>query len=106
MAKNIGIQLGSDYDLSVRVRRNAQGKITGGLSVGDVTHQNQALLLLAHKGELKEKPTVGVGINDMVNDGDVELWKREITSQLEADGQRVNRLEVSDSGLALEATYV
>ena len=34
----------------------------GSLFVGDVLRQNQALVLSLHKGELKENPSVGVGI--------------------------------------------
>ena len=33
----------------------------GTLALGDTLRQNQALLLLLHKGELKERPSVGVG---------------------------------------------
>jgi hypothetical protein len=103
--KGTGIQLDSNYDLIIQVKYDAQGKIAGGLSTGNVTYQNQALLLLAYKGEFKENPTVGVGINDVCNDGDFWLWKREITTQLEADGQRITRLSLDERGLILEANY-
>jgi hypothetical protein len=103
--KGTGIQLNSDYDLVIQVRRDAQGKIAGGLSIGDVTYQNQALLLRAHKGEFKEHPTAGVGIDGMVNDNDLALWKREIASQIEGDGQRITRLSLDEKGLVLEAHY-
>jgi hypothetical protein len=87
------------------VQRDAQGKIAGGLSIGSVTYQNQALLLLAHKGEYKENPTVGVGIDGMANDSDFALWKREIANQIESDGQRITRLSLGEKGLILEANY-
>jgi hypothetical protein len=103
--KGVGILLDNNYDLIIQVRRDAQGKISGGLSVGDVTYQNQALLLLAHKGEFKENPTAGVGITDMVNDNDFALWKREIANQIEGDGQRITRLSLDEKGLVLEASY-
>jgi hypothetical protein len=103
--KNTGIQLESDYDLAVKVRRDAGGRIVSGLVVGEVTYQNQALLLMAHKGELKEKPLVGAGIGDVVNDHDFSLWKREIIEQIEGDGQRIERLKLDENGLELEARY-
>jgi sulfopyruvate decarboxylase TPP-binding subunit len=105
MGKGAGIQLNGDYDLAISVRRDAMGKIISGLTIGNVVHQTQALLLLAHKGEFKEHPTAGVGINDVVGDNDFNLWKREITAQLEADGQRITRLSIDEKGLILDANY-
>jgi hypothetical protein len=104
--KNIGIQLDSDYDFSIKIKKDKSGKIASGLIVGDVTHQNQALILLAQKGEIKESPTVGVGINDICNDSDFRLWKREITEQIEGDGQQIKKLTVNEKGLFLEAKYI
>jgi hypothetical protein len=103
--KKIGIQLNEDYDLKVQVRRDARGVIVYGLQVGDVTYQNQALILSAQKGEIKASPLTGIGINDICNDNDFSLWKREITEQLERDGQRINKLEISEKGLTLKANY-
>lgn len=103
--KNIGIQLIDDYDLSLKVKKDESGKILSGLIVGDVTYQNQAMILLGQKGEFKESPTVGIGINDICNDSDFRLWKREITEQIESDGQRITKLELNEKGLVLEAKY-
>ena len=103
--KNRGIQLGSDYDLDIKVRRDSAGVILSGLQIGEVTPQNQALILTAQKGEYKENPLVGVGLNDAVNDNEIWLWKREITDQIENDGQRITVLELSASGMKLEAKY-
>jgi len=103
--KKIGIQLNEDYDLKVQVRRDASGVIVSGLQVGDVTYQNQALILSSQKGEIKESPLTGVGINDICNDNNFSIWKREITEQLERDGQRIDKLEINEKGLTLEAKY-
>lgn len=91
-----GIQLNADYDLFVK---------NGKMVLGETTPQNQALILLAHKGEFKEHPLMGVGLPDIVNDHDFNAWKREITEQLEADGQRIDKLELNADGLTLEAVY-
>lgn len=81
-------------DLNVKVTRDSQGLITGGLVVGDVAKQNQAIIIYMHPGEMKEAPQVGVGITSMLLSSEVLLYKHKIREQLEADGFRVNHLEV------------
>jgi hypothetical protein len=103
--KNAGIQLNNDFDLEIQVRKSG-GKIVAGLVVGDVTYQNQAMILTAQKGEFKEAPTVGVGISDICADSDFVAWKREIASQIEADGQRIEKLIVNEKQFVLEARYI
>ena len=103
--KNVGIQINGNYDLNIQVRFDTSGKIISGLVVGDVLYQNQAMLLIAHKGDYKENPLVGVGLPDIVNDSDFAYWRREITQQFETDGQRISRLQLDERGLILEAKY-
>lgn len=91
-----GIQLHTDYDLLI---------VNGALQLGETTPQNQALILGANKGEFKELPMLGVGLADIVNDNDFDSWKREITEQLERDGQRIEKLNINSQGLTLEAHY-
>jgi hypothetical protein len=105
MARNIGIQLNGDYDLDIKVKRDSNGLITQGIVIGDTTYQNQALILECHPGEIKEYPTLGVGLNDVVNDHDFEMWKRSITENLEADGMQISKLDIDNTGLTLEAKY-
>ncbi len=103
-----GIQLISSatgYDLAMNVQRDNQGKVVSGLVLGETTHQNQALILTAHKGEFKEHPTLGVGLQDIINDHDMTMWKRLITDELEKDGMRVDKLTLTEDGLHLEAVY-
>ncbi|MDR3287648.1 MAG: hypothetical protein LBT27_09430 [Prevotellaceae bacterium] len=104
--KNVGIQIGKEYDIAVKVRYDAAGKIISGFVIGDVLYQNQAMLMLAHKGEIKENPLTGVGLNDICNDNNFESWKAEITEQIEGDGQRITKLELNEKGLTLDAKYV
>ena len=77
----------------------------GTLALGDTLRQNQALLLLLHKGELKERPAVGVGISDMLLDNDPIYWRTAIKEQLEMDGQRVSSVKITRTGIQIEATY-
>lgn len=99
-----GIQL-DGFMPSVKVRRGADGRITEGLQVGDTLGQNQALILVLHKGELKERPSTGCGIEDMLLDNDPMYWRSLIREQLEMDGQTVNKVTVTKTGITIDATY-
>ena len=90
-----GIQM-IDYELDIRVVYDDSGKIVAGLCVGDILHQNQALILALHKGDLKDDVSVGVGIDRMILDNDRLTWSREIREQLEMDGQTVESVLVDD----------
>ena len=100
-----GIQL-TDYDLAVDVRRDADGRISGGLVVGDILYQNQALILAFRKGDLKADVSVGVGISRMLLDNERLTWQREIQEQLEMDGQQVSSVEITDREIKIKARYV
>lgn len=99
-----GIQL-MDFAPAIRVRRDEQGKITSGLQVGNTLRQNQALILALNKGELKERPSVGCGIADMLMDHDPLYWRSVIREQLEMDRQRVNSIRITPKGIEIDATY-
>lgn len=95
--KSKGILLDPETgDLQIKVTRDNLGLITGGLVVGDVQSQNQAIIIYMQPGELKEKPTVGVGVSSMLLSSDALLYKHKIREQLEADGFRVNHLEITN----------
>lgn len=99
-----GIQL-IDYEPDIDVVKDADGKIVQGLVVGDVTAQNQALILRIYKGELKENPSIGCGIEDMLLDSDPLYWRTEIREQLEMDGQTVNSIEIGNDSITIDANY-
>lgn len=77
----------------------------GGLVTGETVHQNQALILMLHKGELKERPAVGVGISDMLLDNDPLYWRGVIKEQLEMDGETVNSVKILTTGIQIDADY-
>lgn len=81
-------------DLQIKVTRDSLGLIRGGLVVGDVQKQNQAIIINMHPGEMKEAPQVGVGITSMLLSSETLTYKHKIREQLEADGFRVNHLEI------------
>lgn len=72
---------------------------------GETVHQNQALILMLHKGELKERPAVGVGISDMLLDNDPLYWRGVIKEQLEMDGETVNSVKILTTGIQIDADY-
>ena len=93
------------YDLKLEIKRDATGKIAQGMVLEETTPQNQAMILVANPGEFKEHPAWGVGICNIVNDHDFARWRRKIREQIEADGQRITKLEITETGLTLEAKY-
>ena len=100
-----GIQM-IDYDLDIKVVTDESGRILSGLVVGDILHQNQAMLLLFHKGDLKDDVSVGVGIDRMTLDNDRLTWSREIREQLEMDGQKVEDVKIENNTIKIQASYV
>lgn len=100
-----GIQM-TDYDLDIKVVNDASGRILSGLVVGDILHQNQALILVFHKGDLKDDVSVGVGIDRMTLDNDRLTWSREIREQLEMDGQQVEEVKIENHTIKIKASYV
>ena len=100
-----GMQLGEDYDLVIKVARGADGKIVSGVAVGDILAQNQALIIGCHRGEFKEQPAVGAGISDMLLDHDPLAWRTVIREQLEMDGQTVDEVAVTRTGIRIKAEY-
>lgn len=104
--KNLGIILNpATNDFEIKVVRDSEGKIVQGLHVGDVTKQNTAIILYMQPGELKEQPTVGVGINNMLLDHDYLLYKHKIRQQLNAEGMQVNHLEINGQNIEINASY-
>ena len=99
-----GIQL-TDYEPQVVIKTDDLGLITQGLTLGETLQQNQAIILAMHQGELKERPAVGVGISDMLLDNDPIYWRTKIKEQLEMDGQKVESVKLTQSGIEIEATY-
>lgn len=94
-------------DLLTNTARDAAGLIAQGLEIGDATWQNQAVILQAFQGEFKEFPTLGAGISDLLGDNEMTGWKREIALQLEADGMKVQIVDINvqNKKLVIDAVY-
>lgn len=98
MGKGTGILLDENCDFAISVERNSDGLITSGIQVGDVTYQNQQIIVLAEKGEIKENPTMGVGAASYLDDDDPSELLRVIRENLRNDGQTVRASYFDDAG--------
>lgn len=94
-----------DYEVVIQPHRGPDGKIISGLIVADTLHQNQALILHLHKGELKERPMIGCGISDMLLDNDPIYWRTLIREQLEMDRQTVTNIKITTKSIEIDAQY-
>lgn len=92
----IGILIDSDYQPLIS---------SGELQLGEITPQNQAIIIQCHKGELKENPALGVGISDMLLDNDPLYWRVRIREALELDGEVVESIKITSSEVQINAHY-
>lgn len=73
----------------------------GDFDIGESTEQNMQQILLAKPGYFKQFPEVGVDIEQYINDDkNLNVLKKQITEQLEADGMKVVKI---DNNLIIEA---
>lgn len=96
--KNLDLQIDEHYGL-------VTDPVGHDLRVGDVTLQNQALILLAQPGEWKEHPTVGCGIEGITNDNELHAWRRLIREQLQRDGMTVRSIRFNHDNIEIDADY-
>ena len=94
--KRTGIQLTEECDLAIS---------GDSIQVGDTLYQNQFMIMKAQKGEFKEFPRLGVGIEDITNDEDIAEWKKLIREEFAKDGLKVNKLELENNEILIEAEY-
>ena len=91
------ILLDDDFDLQI---------VNNDFVIGDATDQNQKLILLTNKGEVRPFPFVGVGIAEALNDDNVGSLKQEIIKQFELDGMTLNNMRLAADGtFEIDASY-
>lgn len=101
--KNVGIQLidnsdtGTIMDLKIEPIRDASNKIVSGLVVGKIKDQNIALMLMMHQGELKFRPDLGVGIQDIVLSSDYLVFRHRIREHLKKDNLIVDQVDLFEN---------
>lgn len=78
----------------------------GDLVIGDATNQNQLQIIAANKGQYKENPGIGVGIDALLNSEDLNEVLIEVKKNLEYDGMRVDNVRFEPKGkLIVDAKY-
>lgn len=103
MAKDRGIIVNDDVLISVQ--RDSVGTILSGIEIGDTLVQNQQMLLITERGELKHDPLVGVGAASYILDDDQDALIADICTQFRTDGMTVTSV-TSDSGVVkIKAEY-
>ena len=70
----------------------------GDFVIGESDNQHQLDILLAEKGEFKEYPEIGVGIQEMLSDDDFVEFLIETKKNLEYDGMKINNIEFTANG--------
>jgi len=88
------ILLNTDNDLMIA---------NGDFAVGDCLNQQVGLLLLFNKGEVKQHPLTGAGINDLLNSESMAAVTDEIQKQLKADGLKLRKIERVDGKIYIAA---
>lgn len=74
--------------------------------VGDSHHQHIELLLTSIPGQWKENPETGVGLSLSQNGVIDGFIKRTIAVQLEADGFKLDNLQITEKGLLIDAKRI
>ncbi|MGB0522389.1 MAG: hypothetical protein ACPGJS_05485 [Flammeovirgaceae bacterium] len=92
----------------ILIDENNDPIISGGdFLIGESTQQHQKLLLVSNKGQFREHPAVGVGINEYLLDDDANTSLfNEIDTQFKVDGMIVTHIEIVDNlNLSIDAEY-
>jgi hypothetical protein len=78
----------------------------GDLVVGDATDQNKYLLLMAVPGQVRQHPTLGVGITEYVEDsGSTVALEAAIMQTFTADGLTVSSLTIKGDEIKERSEY-
>lgn len=93
-------------DLKINPRHDEAGRIISGLVIGNTMKQNQALILIAHPGDFKHQPTLGVGLSDALLDENLLEFRHKIREHFAIDGMYVKHLDFYElQKLKIEAQY-
>lgn len=102
----VGIMLNDDKDMAVLVERDSRGLITQGVILGNITNQNQELIVIAEKGEFKEIPKRGVAIRNYLDDEVPDSLMRAVRTELSLEGMNVEKVGFNSSNeLVIDAEY-
>lgn len=78
----------------------------GDFVIGDATLQHQRHIIVAQKGEYKEHPEIGVGIDNALLDENPKTLLTQIRRNFEYDGMQVNTIQINNDGsITVDAPY-
>ncbi len=78
----------------------------GDFAIGESTSQHTKHILIANKGEYKQFPELGAGIENMLNSEDAMDFLIEAKKNLEYDGMAVKNISFTGEGkLNVDAKY-
>ena len=77
----------------------------GRIALGDITEQNQRLLLSINKGEITQAPLKGVGIGNFLEEGNPQRLIAEIRGEFRREGLTIERLRIKDNNIEISAHY-
>jgi hypothetical protein len=75
----------NDSDLKIDVKRDSSGLITSGLVVSNINYQRVRLIVEMQKGEFKEFPTLGFGIDNWLRKSEVGNIRQKFVNELEKE---------------------
>lgn len=92
-------------DILINIETGELLQKAGDFSVGDATIQNQKLLLILNKNEIKQYPTACVGATEFIDDEDPNELIREIRKEYTKDGMRIKDLTNNNGKIGVDANY-
>ncbi len=79
----------------------------GDFAIGESDNQHVQHILLSSKGEYKERPELGVGLERMLNTEEPMEFLIEAKKNLEYDGLKVNNISFTEQGtISVDAKYI
>ncbi|GEP52384.1 hypothetical protein FNO01nite_30560 [Flavobacterium noncentrifugens] len=84
---------GEVLDLKIQPVRGSDGKIISGIVIGNTLEQNKALILIAHQGDFKFNPDLGVGLEDILLSEEYLTYRHLIREHMAKDGLKVESLD-------------
>jgi hypothetical protein len=80
----------------------------GDFKTGESTKQHQEILLLSNKGEVKQFPVIGVGLNSfLLEDAEPEELRHSIQEEFENDGMQIGKLVIDSLiEMQVDAIYI
>ncbi|HHT9079462.1 hypothetical protein [Flavobacterium psychrophilum] len=77
----------------------------GDFVIGHSTEQNVELIFISTPGEWKEHIETGVSIERAANGNLDRFLDRTIRVQMEADGYKISKLAITETGVSIDGIY-